>query len=106
MPRPEPDDALVDSLHIDLARPGNDHFFACELLPQVPLGWGPTGFSLPTDAAIEQSPDSSPEADEGLDAGGDQERGDDEMTLAKAPRRTGLLFSFMELERAGALPPW
>lgn len=60
------------------------------MMSRAPLVWRLTGFPLPTVAAIEQSPDSSPEADEELDAGGDQERGDDETTTEKATRATSV----------------
>jgi hypothetical protein len=88
---------MVDTLQVDLVGPSNDHPFARELVPQSPLVWYLTGFLLPTDAPIEQKSDPSPEADEELDAGGDQEGGDDESTPEKTPRRRGLFPSSMGL---------
>jgi hypothetical protein len=93
--------AEVDLLQIDLARPGNDHFVARELLQPSSLGWQLSGFLLLTDVPIEQRSDPNSDADVGS-VGGEHEDGDDKTTREKAPRRTGLCSPSMGFKRAGA----
>lgn len=82
--------ALVDTLKIDLIGPDNAHPFARELLERSPIVWYLTGFLAPSGAKAEARCDTSPEADEELDAGGDRTGGDDETQPDKGPKRRGL----------------
>lgn len=82
---------LVETLRIDLVGPTNDHAFARELLPQSPSVWYLTGFLVPSTASKAVRTDASPEADEEIEAAGENDHGDDGAQPQKSAPRKGLL---------------